>query len=96
MRFKVGDIVNSSLSSPKEIIDIRIGLPEDFPTTILGNGVPFRLSFENKMCYILKSLHGNGRISAYSIECVDSDHHLKGSEMFELYQEWRNELKTKL
>ena len=96
MKFKIGDVINSSLCSPKEIIDIRIGVPEDFPTRILGNGVPFRLSFEGEMCYVLKYVGGKNTLTVYPIELVDGDHHLKGSEMYEIYQESRNPLNTKL
>ncbi len=82
-RFKVGDIINSSLSSPKRVINIRLGRDEDFRGRYCNwTGSP---------CYILQSVGGRQIMVVYSVRAVDSDFHLKGSEMYEAYESIRNE-----
>lgn len=80
-RFKVGDIVNSSISSPKQVISIREGVPSDFE----GRGV----KYVGMLCYEFQFVSGRKMTTVYSVEAIDSDHHLKGSEMFDAYQETR-------
>jgi hypothetical protein len=80
-KFKIGDIINSSISSPQEVIDIRLGVPSDFGKICNWTG---------ELCYVLRYVGGKNGISVYGIGAVESDHHLKGSEMFELYQSLRD------
>lgn len=75
-KFKVGDVIRSSLRSPVEVIEIRDGIAEDF----IGKYI----NHEGMLCYVTRNCKNNFQ-SVYSCTCVDSDHHLKGSEMFEIY-----------
>jgi hypothetical protein len=93
-KFKVGDVINSSLSGPSEIIEIRLGVPTDFPTYTLANGQPFRVSWEGEPCYIMRHCHGLQGIHACGVECIDSDHHLKGTELFNAYERVWDELQA--
>ena len=90
-KFKIGDIINSSLSSAQKIIDIRIGVPSDFKTHILANGMKFRVEWENELCYVLEYPIKNKPTTVCGVEAIDSDHHLKGTEMFRHYQDNWNE-----
>lgn len=87
-RFKVGDVVCSSLGSPRRILEIRVGKPEDFPTHTLANGTTFRMSeWEERPCYVMQFIGGKSRVVVRACVSVDSDHHLEGTEMYELYNE---------
>ena len=85
-KFKIGDVICSSLSSAQEILDIRIGKPEDFPEMMLANGMPFRVSWEGDLCYVMRYLGGQRHLNLKPVDAVDGDHHLKGTEMFQAYQ----------
>jgi hypothetical protein len=78
MKFKIGDIINSSLSSSQEVIDIRVSTAEDE----MAN----RLDFVGQLCYVLQYVGGKKSISKFPVKWIDSDHHLKGSEQYEIYQ----------
>ncbi len=81
-RFSKGDVINSSLSSPQVIEDIRPGVPADFA----GRHV----DFTGEPCYVLRYLDGRKLAVVYSVKVIDSDHHLKGSDMFNAYEQARN------
>ncbi len=80
-KFKVGDVVNSSLTSPQVIEEIRVGVDADF--------INRHIDHSGQLCYVLRYIDGKKLAFVYSCVCIDSDHHLKGSEMYELYQEAR-------
>lgn len=76
-KFKPGDIIRSCLRSPVEVIEIREGVPSDFVGRVINHtGMP---------CYVTQHLV-SGRETVFSCVSVDSDHHLKGSELFNLYE----------
>jgi len=80
-KFKVGDIVNSSLSSPQVVEEIRIGTEKDFTGKFIDHS--------GALCYVLRYLDGLRISTIHSCVAVDSDHHPKGSEMFEIYENAR-------
>jgi hypothetical protein len=82
-QFKIGDVINSSLSSPQVIEEIRIGVDIDFPHKFYNAS--------GCLCYVLRHLYGKKRSHVYTVKAVDSDHHLKGSELFEAYEKARVE-----
>jgi hypothetical protein len=81
MKFAVGDIICSSLSSAQEVVEIREGTLKDFAGRYVD--------FTGEMCYVLQYVGGARMIFVYSTECIDKDHHLKGSPMFEAYESAR-------
>jgi hypothetical protein len=76
-RFKVGDVINSSLSSQQTVEEIRIGVESDFVGKVCN--------FTGEMCYVLRYVYGKRNTVLFGVACVDSDHHLKGDELFEAY-----------
>lgn len=80
-RFKVGDTINSSLSSPQIVEEIHSGVAADFARRYVD--------FTGEPCYVLRYVGGRKLAVVYSVKAIDSDHHLKGSEMFDLYQQAR-------
>lgn len=84
-RFNVGDVINSSLTSPQRILEIRLGKPEDFKNR------PHCPNWTGELCYVLQYLGGKQTILVYSVTAIDRDAHPQGSEMFEAYQKTRAE-----
>ncbi len=81
-RFKPGDVINSSLSGPKVVEDVRVGRESDFTGR--------HIDHTGDLCYVLRYLGGKRMATVYSVASVDSDHHLKGTEMFDAYEQARN------
>ncbi len=75
-KFSVGDIVCSSISSPRRIEEIRIGRREDFVHDL----------WVGDLCYVMQYLGGKQLRTVWSVQAVDADYHLKGSEMYEEYE----------
>lgn len=85
-KFKVGDVVNCSITSPKVIEEIRVGTKADF----LGK----HCDHSGDLCYVMRYRDGKRLVSVYSVASVDSDHHREGSAMFALYENARREPKA--
>ncbi len=85
-KFKVGDVINSSLTSPQVIDEIRVGVDTDKSVYYNPAG---------ELCYVLHYLGGKQNVSVFACKAIDSDHHLKGSEMYEEYQTLREEFYKK-
>ena len=80
-KFKVGNVICSSISGPKEVVEIRDGVPEDFAGRAMD--------WTGDLCYVLRFV-GKQATVVYPVTAVDSDFHLEGSEMFNEYQQIRN------
>ena len=88
-KFKVGDIINSVICSPQQVIEIRLGMKEDFKDRRLKNGKILPASFcdwTGEPCYALRYIGGKQTTTVCSVVAVDSDHHLKGSAQHEKYE----------
>lgn len=85
-RFKIGDIINSSLSSQQIVQEIRIGVKSDFVDKIIN--------YTGKLCYVLRYVYGKQHVTVFSVESIDKNCHLKGTKEFEVYDKKETDILT--